>query len=143
MLQGPARQLALRNSDEPLDLLDPSTSRAMLRTVTGNHMEAEEPDFAMEGSRMIINEEDAPSRGKGKRKRDGGAESDDSDFDDLHHIAGATAALRLGTRAASTAGARSVGGKSFAGKKSFAGGHSCQPNKCLALAPCIVHISWF
>lgn len=65
---------------------------------------------------------------KPKRKRGGGidhAASDDSDFDDLHKIAGATAALRLGDgsqagSAAAQAGARFGGGsaaaKSTAGK---------------------------
>ena len=119
-------------NDEPLDLLDPSTSRAMMRTAAGRSAEAGGSDFPVEGGRMVINEEDAPlQRGgpKPKRKRGGGidnAASDDSDFDDLHGIAGATAALRVSGRsqaAGSTAaqsGVRSAAGRSFAGK-SFAG----------------------
>ena len=67
---------------------------------------------------------------KPKRKRGGGidhAASDDSDFDDLHHIAGATAALRLSgkSKAGSVAaqsgarmGANSVASKSQAAKSS-------------------------
>ena len=85
---------------------------------------------------------------KPKRKRGGGidhAASDDSDFDDMHKIAGATAALRLGgeSQAGSAAaqsgrdfGARSFTAKTAAGK-STAGrstpsphsvsGEICQP----------------
>ena len=73
---------------------------------------------------------------KPKRKRGGGidhAASDDSDFDDLHKIAGATAALRLGGESqagsaaaqsghqlgARSATARSMTGKSFAGETEY------------------------
>ena len=70
---------------------------------------------------------------KPKRKRGGGidhAASDDSDFDDMHKIAGATAALRLsGESQAGSAAAqsgRNFSAKSFTAKtaagKSTAGG---------------------
>lgn len=73
---------------------------------------------------------------KPKRKRGGGidhAASDDSDFDDLHKIAGATAALRIGggSQAGSAAAqsGRAVGAKSFTARsaagKTSAGSEIC------------------
>lgn len=63
---------------------------------------------------------------KPKRKRGGGidhAASDDSDFDDLHNISSATAALRLGDRSLAGTAAAQTGGRLTAkssGTKSFA-----------------------
>lgn len=122
-------RMAAGEGDEPLDLLDQSKSRAMLRAAAGRHAGTDDlnEDFAMEGGRMVIKEEAPPST-RGKRKRGSGAAeaaSDDSDFDDLRHIAGATAAMRAGRgQAGSTAGQsgaqslsrRSLGTKTSAGK---------------------------
>ena len=112
--------------DDPLDLADAAHSRTMHKTAAGQIRGQPEATFPMDGQRMVINEE-AP-KVKPKRKRGGGidtAASDDSDFDDLHHIRGATAALRISGQsgAASMAGmsgvksrAKSIGGTTHGGK---------------------------
>ena len=53
-------KFATKNGEDPLDLLDPATSRAMQRAVAGRSTEEVEPDFPTEGGRMVINEEAAP-----------------------------------------------------------------------------------
>ena len=120
-------RFASTEDDDPIDLADPAHSRAMHKAAAGHVQHDQDEAFPMDGARMVINE-DMP-KAKPKRKRGGGidtAASDDSDFDDLHHIRGATAALRIsGNGAASMAGlsgaksgARSTGGKTFGGKTS-------------------------
>lgn len=123
-------RLSNQEDDEPMDLLESANFRSMERQAAGQGRPSTEPDFPMDGARMVINEE-APTK-KPKRKRGGGidtAASDDSDFDDLHHIRGATAALRLDGQSgaaslagksgfksdAKTQGAKTMSGKTFAG----------------------------
>lgn len=120
--------------DDPVDLLEPTQFRAMQTYAAGQAAPSREADFPMDGARMVINE-DAPQP-RLKRKRGGGidtAASDDSDFDDLHHIRGATAALRLdsqskagslATKSGLKSVARSTGGRTFAARSSAGSFHS-------------------
>lgn len=52
----------LRESEDPLDLLDPATARAMHRTAAGQPAKPAEADFPTEGGKMIIREDDALAR---------------------------------------------------------------------------------
>ncbi|KAK9864417.1 hypothetical protein WJX84_009705 [Apatococcus fuscideae] len=92
--QGAGR--VMQEGEEPMDLLDSGLARKMARTGQAGHA-AEPDDFERDaGNRMIIKEDVRPVL-KPKRKRGGGldaADSEDSDFDDLRGIHGATAAAR-------------------------------------------------
>lgn len=50
--------MGLAEAEEPLDLLDPSTARAMHRKAAGQALAAQDPDFPSEGGKIIIKDED-------------------------------------------------------------------------------------
>jgi ribosomal RNA-processing protein 12 len=135
----------LPSGGDPLDLLDASTSRRLVRAAgkagarpagRGRGEEGDDgPEFGRgEGGRMVIREEEG--EGGGKRKRaageDHGMDSGDSDFEDLKGFSGLELALRgsksvaqapsiaasLGgrSRGARTEGGRSRGGRTEGGR---------------------------
>ena len=68
-----------------------------------------------------VQDEEQRRPGGKRKRRDDPDNSDDSDFDDIRHIHGATAALRAGAKSdkmAASQGGRSRSGKSFAEKSS-------------------------
>lgn len=60
IMQGLGGQL--RESDDPLNLLDPATSRAMHRTAAGQAPAEQGPDFPTEGGKLVIREEEHVGR---------------------------------------------------------------------------------
>ena len=52
----------LREAGDPLDLLDPATSRAMHKTAAGQAPAEQGPDFPTEGGKLIIREEEIVGR---------------------------------------------------------------------------------
>ncbi|KAK9863569.1 hypothetical protein WJX84_009478 [Apatococcus fuscideae] len=88
---------AMQEGDEPMDLLDSGLARRMARSGSQPGQAVDPDDFERDnGNRIIIKDDDQPTI-KPKRKRGGGldaADSEDSDFDDLRGIHGATAAAR-------------------------------------------------
>ena len=59
-MQGQGGQL--RETDDPLDLLDPATSRAMHKAAAGQAPAEQGPDFPTEGGKLIIREEEIIGR---------------------------------------------------------------------------------
>ncbi len=60
LLQAVGGQLG--DADDPMDLLNPATSRAMHRTAAGQAPPEEGPDFPTEGGKFIIREEETAGR---------------------------------------------------------------------------------
>ena len=92
---------------DPLDLLDASASRAMLRANLGSSGGSSRAGAQADGGfarggdgKLVFREEGAAAGGpaaKRKRRPGGGFDdraSDDSDFDDLRHIGGLAAGMR-------------------------------------------------
>jgi ribosomal RNA-processing protein 12 len=120
---------------DPLDLLDATTSRVMMRAAAGVAGKATrgnsgnpDGDFTLgRDGRMIINDDEALLGGKRKRNEaeDAGFDSDDSDFEDLKGFSGLSLALRgAKSVAAAPTLAASMGGKSLAAKST--GGRSAR-----------------
>ena len=118
----------LTDDGEPVNLLDPSTSRHLVRTAAGLDSIAETDDFArnLEG-KMVINDDDKdpfsdPYATKRKRKND--ADSDDSDFEELKGIAGFAKAFKSTENAKSLSKVasyvHSMGNKTVASRRSKA-----------------------
>lgn len=120
-MQGRKLSAAARENEDPMDLLDPSTSRAMLRTAGGGAAgDADEPEFRMEGGRMIVEEPETVETVAAARKRKRGSNADgseDSDFEDLQRVA----ALRISGRGAKSTAPRSTVAKSAGGRTSGGG----------------------
>lgn len=120
------RRLArLPSGEDPVDLLDLRTSRAMMRAAAG-HEDSKKHDVddhfeRGEDGRIIIEDEEEDTSVKRKRTeaRDAGFDSDDSDFEDLKGFTGLSLALRGTTSVAASSVARSMGEKS---KKSLSVG---------------------
>lgn len=122
----------LPSGGDPLNLLDASASRKIVRAQAGGPKGAKEEyqdDFQRgEGGKMVIRDEEAELAGKRKRGRGdtAGFDSDDSDFEDLKGFSGISLALKgaksvaqAPSIAASLAG-RSIGGRSVRSSKSAA-----------------------
>lgn len=96
---------------DPLDLLDPATSRRLVHTAARGRGRtlaqktgagSDDDDVAMDETtgRLVVKDLEAMQLAKRKRGDDG-YHSDDSDFDDIKHIGGARAAWRATRDAAS------------------------------------------
>lgn len=92
---GGARLRERGDGDDPMDLLDASASRALVKSAAGRSESAGREqavdDFRRgDDGRMVIEELEGGGRGKGKRKRGGEDDYDsaDSDFEDLRQYAG-------------------------------------------------------
>jgi hypothetical protein len=82
------------DSGDPVDLLDASTSRALVRTAAGNAPEPEEEvDFTRNSlGKLVIREEEDPFSTKRRKRKKSDLDSDDSDLDLGIH--GLSAAIR-------------------------------------------------
>lgn len=54
--------MGLRESEDPLDLLDPATSRAMQKSAAGQSSRDRQSDFPTEGGKIVVRDEDATAR---------------------------------------------------------------------------------
>lgn len=94
----------------PVDLLDGSTARALVRTAARRDEDDEAVEFERNPLGKLVFREDEgddvmASPRRAKRKRSGHVDSDDSDFEDLRGVAGLSGALKATKNAESLKGA--------------------------------------
>lgn len=91
----------------PLDLLEASTARALVRTAARGQAEEEVVEFERNplGKLLFKEEDDVMASPKRRKRKHGDVDSDDSDFEDLRGIAGLGAAIRSTKNAESLKGA--------------------------------------
>ncbi|MEW5303886.1 MAG: hypothetical protein WDW36_006538 [Sanguina aurantia] len=146
---GGARLSEGAGGGEPMDLLEPNTSRKLVKTAAGVRIAPREapgggggadPVFGSSEGKMVVEDEDpfAWQKRKSKRKRIGeeGYDSDDSDMEDLKGFAGLKLAMKSagnarsvrfaasqsgGSQGGKTAGGKTAGGRTAGGRSAASG----------------------
>lgn len=116
--------------EEPVDLLDPGTSRQLVRTAAGaaggqrngNFRGVDDFEHDTRGKMIIREEQDVFAATKRPKRKRGGFDSDDSDLEDLKEFTGVDLALKgsksvaLAPTIAKSLAGRSLGARSRGGR---------------------------